>query len=438
VTTPITPVITVGLDRPGVDHFRVKQYRLRVIAGPDQGKVHTTTRERLTIGTHKSADFVLTDPTMSRFHCELSIADKGVEITDLGSRNLTIVDNVTVKIATLRDGATLRLGTTHLRFELGDSEAKVAMSTAEQFGLLVGKSPAMRALFAVLEQAAATRSTVLISGETGAGKELVAESLHLQSDRRDGPFVVVDLGAAPSTLLDSELFGHERGAFTGADRERAGAFEAAEGGTLFLDEIGELAIDLQPKLLRVLETRRVQRIGSQELKPVDIRVIAATNRNLRAEVNARRFRSDLFYRLAVIDVVVPPLRDRLDDLPVLVDALLETSGATTHPRAAALREPAFISELTHHAWPGNVRELRNYLERCLTMDEPPPVDLGSSEPPLSTTDLSQPLNVLRERLERRYLEGILRLHPNNIRDAAKSAGIARSQFYRMIARYGLR
>ena len=241
------------------------------------------------------------------------------------------------------------------------------------FGKLVGDSPAMHALFSVLRKAAATDSTVLIEGETGTGKEVTAQAIHDASDRRDGPFIVVDCGAIPGQLLESELFGYQKGAFTGAFNSRAGAFEAANGGSIFLDEIGELDLDLQPKLLRVLESRTVKRVGTTHYAPVDVRVLAATNRNLNAEVKAKRFRSDLYYRLAVVHVKIPPLRDRAEDIPLLVKTILAQLGVTGSPLQEVVAEPELANSLAHCSWPGNVRQLRNYLEQR--------VALGSSVPP---------------------------------------------------------
>ena len=243
---------------------------------------------------------------------------------------------------------------------------------------MVGRSPAMQSVFDVLDKASTSDATILLEGETGTGKEVSAEAIHRGSPRRDKPFLVVDCGAMPPQLLESELFGHERGAFTGAVSSRQGVFEAANGGTVFLDEIGELAIDLQPKLLRVLERREVRRVGTNNHVPVNVRLIAATNRSLREQVGAHKFRSDLYYRLAVVEVKLPPLRERLADLPAAGRA---HRAQPRHRRRATRRRPcarpAFLGALAEHSWPGNIRELRNYLERCVALhDFAPPRSAG--------------------------------------------------------------
>jgi transcriptional regulator with PAS, ATPase and Fis domain len=314
------------------------------------------------------------------------------------------------------------------------------VSTKESLGAMVGRAVGVRAAFSILENAARTDATVLIEGETGTGKELAAEALHAASARTNAPFIVVDCGAIPHDLLESELFGHERGAFTGAVAARQGAFEAAKGGTVFLDEIGELGLALQPKLLRALERHEIKRVGASRYVPVDFRVVAATNRSLRAEVNAQRFRSDLYYRLAVVNVRLPPLRERTEDLPVLVESLLDQLGAKGDPQAESLRRPEFLAELARHAWPGNIRELRNYVERCLTLRRNlPPGDVTSATSvAAASADTSQPFKAARDAFERAYVEDVLRKHEGNATAAARAAGIDRAQFYRLLWRFGLR
>ena len=435
--------LTEALDPATSDHVAVRRFTLRVTEGPDTGALCASTGDRLSIGTHPRAQFCLSDRTMSRFHCEIELHGGRALVRDLGSRNGTRVDGVMVQAAYLRRGAVLALGRNLVSFELADDRVSIPLHESDHLGLLAGRSPAMRAAFAVLARAAGSDITVLLRGETGTGKDQAAETLHRLGPRRDHPFVVVDCGGLTGTLLEGELFGHARGAFTGADRARVGAAEAAHRGTLFLDEIGELDISLQPVLLRLLERREVQRIGESRPIAVDVRVIAATSRNLRREVNAGRFRSDLYYRLAVMEVVLPPLRDRLDDLPLLVDSLLERAGQGE--RGPALRTPEFLARLARHDWPGNVRELRNYVESCLALADraPPPGGAGeSSRTAMPAIDPSLPFRAARDRwlrwFERRYLEELLDRAGDNVSAAARAAGVDRVYFHRLLRRVGLR
>ncbi len=423
------------------EHALVQKFVLRVLVGPDAGVVHPSSKEKTVIGAHEGADVVLGDRTCSRFHCEIDVSGGRTIVRDLGSSNGTLVDAVSVLVAPLADGAVVSIGRTQLRFELAPGHVKLPLSPRTRFGRLEGHSAAMRAVFNVLERAARSDATVLLEGETGTGKDLAAESIHLESARAAGPFVVVDCGAIPENLLESELFGHEKGAFTGATTAREGAFEAANGGTLLLDEVGELAMELQPKLLRVLESRTVRRVGNPRPTPIDVRLVAATNRNLKVEVNAGRFRSDLYYRLAVVEATQPALRERLEDLPVLAGALLDSLGASAEVKAA-LAQPKFLASLARHDWPGNVRELRNYLERCVVLEEEVPLADAPAEPGPPAVDAHHPLREQRERwiayFERRYLAELLELHAGNVTQAARAAGVDRIHVHRLLRRAGLR
>jgi DNA-binding NtrC family response regulator len=419
-------------------HALIRRFTLRVEHGPDAGRSAEARGARTVIGSEAAAALVLDDGAVSRFHCELVVEAGRVHLRDLGSRNGTTIDGVTIVDAILHPGAVIGVGRDRIRFETTPDHVRLPLSAHGRFGSMVGRSTAMRAAFALLERAAASDATVLLTGETGTGKEAAAESLHLAGARRDGPFIVVDCGAIPPALLEAELFGHDKGAFTGAVSDRVGAFEAASGGTIFLDEIGELATDLQPKLLRALERREVKRLGTTAYAAVDVRVIAATHRDLRAEINARTFRADLYYRLAVVELVLPALRDRLDDLPLIVEHLLAGAGPA---RRAELTSPAFLAHLAQHRWAGNVRELRNYLERCLALG----VDLAAlpepGEPP-ATIDASSPLRAAREaatrQFERAYLEDLLRRHGDNLAAAARAAAVDRAHLYRLLWKHGLK
>ena len=419
----------------------VRECRLSIVEGDSLRDPRSFAAERIVIGADAKADLVIDDPATSKFHCEIRFADGGCFVRDLGSRNGTTVDRVPVLDAPLRDGALLGCGRVQLRFQLGIGQRELTLSSRDRFGRLRGASIPMRAVYALLETAATANTTVLLQGESGSGKDLAAESLHAESARRDGPFVVVDCGAIPPALLESELFGHEAGAFTGATSSRSGAFELAQGGTIVLDELGELALDLQPKLLRVLDRHEIQRVGSSQRIAVDVRVIAATNRDLKAEVNAKRFRSDLYFRLAVLVVRMPPLRERMTDVPLLVDAVLDEIGDRDSQMARAFASGTMLPELLRHAWPGNVRELRNYVEACIVRQDsavaaPRP---SSGEPVI---DVTRPLRVVRDEwvkhVERRYLEQLLLVHGGNVSAAARAAGIDRVHLHRLLARVGLR
>jgi transcriptional regulator with PAS, ATPase and Fis domain len=446
VLGPTTPSIDVDPSDPG--HVLVQRFRLVVTAGPNEGKSFDSTGERCVIGTHESTDFRLDDGTVSRFHCEIDSTSGRPILRDLGSRNGTRVDGVSSLSVHLHAGARLTLGRTQIAFESSQKHTKVAISERDSFGSLVGRSVAMRRVFKILEQTATNDATVLLLGETGTGKEVAAESIHRASARGKGPFVVVDCSAMPPHLLESELFGHERGAFTGAIGTREGAFEEANGGTIFLDEIGELPLDLQPKLLRFLDKRETKRIGSNKYVGVDVRVIAATNRDLNREVNEKRFRPDLYYRLSVIQVHLPPLRKRPEDIGLLVDALLKGFEAQYPGQTAALRSGAFVTELRAHAWPGNVRELRNHIERCLALRVPPSIAEEPAAPSSRGMTIARlaspmhPLKVARESwtraLERHYLEAMMKKNDGNLTAATHATQVDRMHFYRLLCRHGLR
>jgi len=354
-----------------------RRYRLRVAAGPDQGKDHALEDGTTLVGTHPDNDLVLTDATVSRHHLEIRVRRDGIEVRDLDTTNGTRHGGARVGQVVLIGPARLRLGRhTELDVEPIDAGVELDDWPGDRFGDVLGTAPAMRRMFALLARAAATEATLLLTGETGTGKEAIAEAVHQLSHRTKGPFVVVDCGSIPHELIASELFGHAKGSFTGAANDKQGLIEAANHGTLFLDEIGELALDLQPQLLRVLDRRQLRRVGETQSIDVDIRVIAATNRDLRAMVRAGQFREDLYYRLAVVATSVPPLRDRKADIPVLVEWFAEKMG-----RGSFAQSPALLDQLQKHDWPGNVRELRNVVERALSLGNAALADLGDPAAP---------------------------------------------------------
>jgi two-component system, NtrC family, response regulator GlrR len=424
----------------------VDRFRLTVVEGPGAGRVLELAVTRCALGSHELNDVVLDDATVSRFHCEIRVEPAGPLVVDLHSKNGTVANGMKIREGFLTNGALLQLGRAQVRFELLGQRGRVAVPQIGRFGSLIGAAPAMRTTLAQLARAAASDVTVLLEGETGTGKGKAAEALHQEGARRYKPFVVVDCGAIPENLLESELFGHEKGAFTGAHQRRIGAFEEASGGTLFLDEIGEMPTSLQPKLLRALENREIRRVGSNRFIPVDIRVVAATNRDLRAEVNAGRFRPDLYFRLAVARVPIPPLRERPQDLPALVEELLNQMRTPADARARLLT-PAFLESLERGGWPGNVRELRNHVERCLVFEEAAHADAADgtmqdvAAPSMSSGEVVPYVEARRlaaNAWERSYLEDLLARFGGKVAPAAEAAGIARVYLYRLIRRQGLK
>jgi DNA-binding NtrC family response regulator len=419
----------------------VRGFRVSVVGGEDSG-LSREFAERAVIGTHESTSLPLGDRAVSRFHCEIAAAPEGCRVRDLGSTNGTHLDGVRIEDAWLRTGSTLVVGSTTLRFDLVGEPHSIPMSARTSFGSLLGTSVAMRHCFAMLERVSESDVTVLLEGETGTGKDGAAEAIHQNGPRKDKPLVVVDCGAAHGNLLESQLFGHERGAFTGADTRRVGAFEEADGGTVFLDEIGELPLELQPKLLRVLEHKHVQRVGSNQARPVDVRIVAATNRDLRAEVNRGSFRADLYFRLAVVRIRLPSLREHLEDVAPIARKLLSSLGASRDVRDQFL-DVDFIAHLQRSSWPGNVRELRNHLERCLVFERPlPTTEAAAASEPQRRANIDLSFDQARREVvlafERSYLQAQLARYDDSTTKAAAAAGVGRVYFYKLLKRHGMR
>jgi len=425
---------TVTVARPR--SLTVRRAIVQVAKGKDAGaKLEFEGRARIGAGP---ADLRLADPKVSGLHCEVLLG-ADIRVRDLGSKNGTFVGSTRVIEAVLQPGETFSVGDTRLKI-LPAAAATVELAESDDFFGLVGQSPAMRALAARLERLAASDTTVLVQGETGTGKERVAEALHLAGPRAQAPLVTVDCGALPAGIIESELFGHEKGAFTGAVASVAGAFERARGGTLFLDEVGELPLDLQPKLLRALESRSVRRLGGARALPIDVRIVAATNRDLQLEVAAGRFREDLYYRLAVVTLTVPPLRERIEDVPLLAAHFARDLAADP----ARILTPDALAALCRHAWPGNVRELRNTLERAIALAEPVRLEARAQAPESAAApiDLGVPLRLGKQRLvdayERAYVTALIAECKGNLSEAARRAGIERISLYRLLDRHGLR
>ncbi len=458
----------------------LRRLRLVVVDGADVGAAVALDRGTILVGSGPDADLRLTDRRVSRVHIEAIRTDDGVRIKDAGSKNGVVVGDATVHDARLPAGARFSIGGTVIAVHAEDAPVQLKEGPSS-FGGLVSVSPAMRHLHAILERAAASDVTVLLEGETGTGKEVLSQAIHDASRRAPRPFLVVDCGSMSRELLGSELFGHRRGAFTAAVSDRQGLFEAAAGGTVVLDEIGEMPLDMQPALLRVLETRQVRRLGESSPRSIDVRIIAATHRDLAEQVRRGAFREDLYFRLAVVRVKVPPLRERASDIPLLVERILSRLGTPLRP------SPDDVRRLAGGRWPGNVRELRNVLEQAVALSAdvlefgaidgadasgegaaasqstpwrpPSPASITrvadhsveallgapARDPSggLEVNDLfALPFSDAREaalaRFERAFMEAALRAADGNVSRAAEAVGLTRTYAHRILRRTGLR
>ncbi len=436
-----TLVLKDGLEQ---ERLSLRRVRIHVVEGADRGaSIDVGTGSRV-VGTGDDADLVLDDDFVSRRHLEIVPQTDTVKIRDLNSRNGTLYSGVRVHEISISESCVLQIGKTTLSIEIQAGSVELPLSSKTRFGPALGASPAMRGVFGLLEHAAQTDVTVLFEGPSGTGKDILATSLHAESARHQGPFVVVDCGSIPENLIESELFGHEKGAFTGASQARQGAFEQADGGTLFLDEIGELPLELQPRLLRALETRQFRRVGGSKTLSSNVRFVAATNRRLAELVRRGEFREDLYYRLNVVLVRVPPLAERKEDIPLLARKFLERVAG---PEAEI---PQALSRvLSSHDWPGNARELRNVVERFSTF--------GSADPRLlfgqegltldARQEVAQPLSLsllgadvdyheakrrIIDELHQSLLPRVLEECGGNVSDAAKKLGLPRTSLHRML------
>ncbi len=412
---------------------------LAIESGPDRGRKIEIGPTGLVVGSGSGADVCLTDPLVSRKHVELRAEADGVRVTDLRSLNGTKLGSVRVREVLLTEDAALTVGESVLRVTIERSARGIRLSPRTEFGDAIAESPAMRHVFELLERAARTDVTVLLEGDSGTGKDVLAHALHRESPRREAPFIVVDCGAIPEQLVESELFGHEKGAFTGAHAARAGAFEQAEGGTVFLDEIGELPLDAQPKLLRALESRSFRRVGGNVTVRVDVRVVAATNRRLREAVRRKEFRDDLYYRLAVVHISVPRLADRPEDVLPLAESFLRR--VTGDPSTSLPEDLKRL--LASYDWPGNARELRNVVERFATFDRADPkilFDARASDAPIGQSAFAGfellPYHEAKRRalalLHRTVLPKALEQAQGSVPRAAEALGLPRQSLYRML------
>ncbi len=439
----VSEIETQLQQRPG--HV-VTTLRVEVVDGPDKG-AHAVGGEVLSVGTARDNALVLGDFTVSRYHLEAAARPNGILVTDLGSTNGTYAGAVRIERAIVPPGTLVTLGGTTIRFDDAIRKTVAAPAQVERYAGMIGRSPQLLRLFADIERVAGTQTSVLIVGESGTGKERVAEALHARSPRAGERLVTIDCGALASSLLASELFGHERGAFTGADRQHAGAFERARGGTVFLDEIGELPAADQSSLLGVLERRRFRRVGGAAELELNARVIAATNRDLRAEVNNGRFRHDLYHRLAVVVLRIPPLRERPEDIVPLVEHFARELGA--EGPVAQLFGAEAIARWQRHPWPGNVRELRNAVEAALVVGPgevteaavPPEVGGGREAFPAGDGPLppyKDARAALLKDFERGYLVRLLAGAGGNVSQAARAAKMDRSHLIDLLHRHGLK
>ncbi len=440
---PTVPTLTVHHDE--LTDF-VELPRLTIEVTPARGSkvVRPIGVRPLVLGSSSECDLCVVESGVSRMHAEIAIKADGVHLRDLGSKNGTFVRGVRVVEAVVKPGDDLRVGQATLVLKAEGTAERVDLPKETHFGQALGASPAMRLLFGMLRRAASSDAPVLLLGESGTGKELLAHAIHDHSPRRDKPFVVFDCGAVAPTLVEAELFGNEKGAFTGADKARVGLLESAHGGTVFIDEIGELPLELQPKLLRALEARQVRPLGGGDYRAADARVICATHRDLRSRVEAHQFREDLYFRLAVLVAEVPPLRDRLEDLPMLVESFLARQ--TPPVRLDALPHNA-LEILAGHSWPGNVRELWNTVTRWVLFPQLGPrvieqeaatKRLGKALDAVAHLPLREARDVMLEEFETQYLLQKLAEHKGNVSAVARAAGVSRQFLYRLLDRYSLK
>lgn len=445
--------------RSGQTPLRIRKTVLLVSSGPLKGQEFPIEKDVYTIGSSAQVDLRLEDNAVSRHHCEIRADERGYSIVDLESTNGTFVNGVRIARAFLTPGAEIHLGTSRLVFSPTQEARELQISPSECFGGVVGRSVAMRRVFYIAETYAPTDASIMITGETGTGKEIMAEEIHRHSKRANKPFVVIDCAALAKDLIESELFGHVKGAFTGAASDRPGAFEYANGGTVFLDEIGDLAPELQPKLLRVLEKREIRRVGTNAVQKVNVRIICATNRRMDVEVQEGRFREDLFYRLCVVNLELPPLRNRKEDIPLLARKFVNDLHGSDALDEIADFDGA-MEALRQHAWPGNVRELRNLIDRafyspsrpidltdCLhfgrimrspeTAEPAATPDSLTSERTIGTRPFKEEKAELVDEFERKYILKLLKRNDGNISKSAREAGIERAYLQRLIKKYGI-
>jgi DNA-binding NtrC family response regulator len=419
---------------------QTRAFVAHVVTGPDAGKLFAVdvSRGRVLLGQSPACTVRLDDPTVSRRHAAFDLVGAALRLSDLGSTNGTFVNGVRAFEVALSGGETIHVGATVLRLEPGEESTEPATEQA-RFGHFIGGSPEIRRLYPTMQRIAASDIPVVIEGETGTGKEVLAESLHELGPRATGPFVVFDCTTVAANLMEATLFGHERGAFTGALTSSPGLFEQADGGTLFIDEIGDLDVALQAKLLRAIERAEVRRIGGRQWIRVNVRVMAATRRDLDREVQAGRFRDDLFFRLAVARIELPPLRHRRKDISLLAAYFWEQLGG----EPAALTGD-LLNRIEDYDWPGNVRELRNAIARRIALGElsrpaPRSPAATATDPIQEIIALDLPFPIARDKVialfEQRYVGHVLARHGGNVTRAAHASGVGRRYFQTIRGRH---
>ncbi len=461
MANPPSPFEEAGLTtifdggRPTVRHLR--KSKLVVISGPELGKEVEIGKQRVTGGRSMINDLILPDKAISSTHFEVAARDDGYRLRDLDSTNGVYVGDMRIREVYLKPGMEFRVGHSDIRFQPLQDIVEIPLSKRDNFEDIIGGSVRMREIFATLEKVAPSDLTVMVTGETGTGKEMIASGIHKASARKNKPFVVLDCGAIPKDLIESTLFGHEKGSFTGAVAQHQGCFEQAHTGVIFLDEIGELDVNLQPKLLRVLENRELKRVGGDKLIKIDVRVIAATNRDLRQMVNLGTFREDLYFRLSVIQIELPPLRERREDIPGLAEVFLKEMGGR---RGMSMTfAPDAVQGLLNHNWPGNVRELKNVVERAASLGDGPqikrsdlvfnrdPTPIRQSTPGESSgfenpslvpgLEFKEAKQRVVDAFESQYLRSLLERHEGNITRSAQEAGLTRYHLRELLKRHGL-
>jgi transcriptional regulator with GAF, ATPase, and Fis domain len=443
----------------------LRKAKLVVVDGPEKGQDFDLNKTKTYVGRSSVNDITIKDNSISSTHFELRAEEEGFLLRDVGSTNGTMLGGCRIKEVYLSPNATFRAGNSTFKLLPSDEVMEIPLSADEHFQGVIGRSVAMREVFATLEKVAPSELTSLIHGETGTGKERIARAIHDASRRKSKPYVVLDCSAIPKDLMESYVFGHEKGAFTGATSQHKGAFEQANGGTLFMDEIGELDISLQPKLLRVLENREFKRVGGTSTIRSDVRVIAATNRDLREMVNEGTFREDLYFRLSVISILLPPLKDRRDDIPLLVENFIDLVAERRPDMPKARLTADALDMLMSYSWPGNVRELKNVIERAASLcndntiersdlhlggsilASPAPFQTAAPDPndPDSTridVDLTIPYKEAKaeilDQFEYDYLERLMDEFDGNISQASKHAGLTRYHLRELLKKHDLK